>query len=78
MATETCIFRFKPRTSLASGTSVGNSLPRLTIRRVSTSAKKGRAFTVNLTYTFGYGKKVDRSIDISGPSDAKTSVLHGE
>lgn len=40
--------------------------------------EKGRAFTVNLTYTFGYGKKVDRSIDISGPSDAKTSVLHGE
>ncbi|MDE6485251.1 MAG: hypothetical protein K2L14_07645 [Duncaniella sp.] len=34
----------------------------------------GRRFSINITYTFDYGRKVDRSIDISGPSSAKTSV----
>ncbi len=35
----------------------------------------GRKFSVSLTYTFGYGKKVDRSIDISGPQSVDSSVL---
>ncbi len=35
----------------------------------------GRKFGVRLTYTFGYGKKVDRSIDISGPQSVDSSVL---
>lgn len=35
----------------------------------------GRSFVVHLTYTIDYGKKVDRSIDISGPESAKTSVI---
>lgn len=34
----------------------------------------GRAISVNLTYSFGYGKKVDNSIDIIGPESTKTSV----
>lgn len=34
----------------------------------------GRTFSVNLTYTFGFGKKVDNRIDITGPQDVKTSV----
>ena len=34
----------------------------------------GRKLTLNVTYTFGYGKKIDRSIDISGPEETKTSV----
>lgn len=37
--------------------------------------RMGRSFVVNLTYTIDYGKKVDRSIDISGPESAKTSVI---
>lgn len=35
----------------------------------------GRNFSINLTYTFGYGKKVDNRIDIQAPESAKTSVL---
>ncbi len=35
----------------------------------------GRKFGVSLTYTFGYGKKVDQSIDISGPQSVDSSVL---
>lgn len=35
----------------------------------------GRTVSLNLTYTFGYGKKVDKNIDISGPESMKTSVL---
>lgn len=35
----------------------------------------GRTFSVNLTYTFGYGKKVNNRIEISGPESAKTSIL---
>jgi len=34
----------------------------------------GRAISINLTYTFGYGKKVDNRIDITGPESVKTSV----
>lgn len=36
----------------------------------------GRAFSVSITYTFGYGKKVDSNIDVNGPDSVKTSVLH--
>lgn len=36
----------------------------------------GRKLTLNVTYTFGYGKKIDRSIDISGPEETKTSVAN--
>lgn len=36
--------------------------------------RNGRRFFVNLTYTIGYGKKVDRRIDINGPSTTETSV----
>ncbi len=39
-----------------------------------TAFNPGRRFSINVTYTFDYGRKVDRSIDISGPSSAKTSV----
>lgn len=35
----------------------------------------GRTFSINLTYTFGYGKKVDNRIDINGPESVKTSIL---
>ncbi|MDE7180947.1 MAG: outer membrane beta-barrel family protein [Muribaculaceae bacterium] len=35
----------------------------------------GRTFSVNLTYTFGYGKKVDNRIDINGPESVTTSIL---
>ena len=38
----------------------------------------GRMFTVNLTYTFGYGKKVDKSINISGPSETSSSIRKTE
>ncbi len=34
-----------------------------------------RSLSLRLTYTFGYGKKINRSIDVQGPSEAKTGVL---
>lgn len=34
----------------------------------------GRSVGVSVTYTFGYGKKVDSSIDISGPDATESSV----
>lgn len=36
---------------------------------------KGRYAMLTLTYTFGYGKKVDRNINISGPSAVQSGVL---
>lgn len=35
----------------------------------------GRSLVLNLTYTFGYGKKVDRSINLQGSSQIKTSIV---
>lgn len=35
----------------------------------------GRKFYMGLSYTIGYGKKVDQSIDISGPESISSSVL---
>ncbi len=35
----------------------------------------GRRVSLNFTYTFAYGKKVDKDIDINGPESVKTSVL---
>lgn len=35
----------------------------------------GRNLRLTLTYTFGYGKKVDRNINISGPSAVQSGVL---
>lgn len=35
----------------------------------------GRSLVLNLTYTFGYGKIVDRSIDFQGSSQIKTSIV---
>lgn len=40
-----------------------------------TGFRTGRTFFVNLTYTFDYGKKTDRRIDISGPESTRTSIL---
>lgn len=39
------------------------------------SFETGRFFSINVTYTFGYGKKVDKGIDISGPESVESSVL---
>lgn len=36
----------------------------------------GRTLKINLTWTFGYGKNVDRSIDISAPGQTKTSIVN--
>lgn len=38
-------------------------------------SETGRSISINLTYTFGYGKKVDPYIDIKGPDSTKTSIL---
>ncbi len=35
----------------------------------------GRRVSINLTYTFGYGKKINREIEIDGPSSIETSVV---
>ena len=37
--------------------------------------RRGRTFKLGITYTFGYGKKVDRNIDINSLENAKSSVL---
>ena len=39
------------------------------------SFETGRVFSINVTYTFGYGKKVDKGIDISGPESVESSVM---
>lgn len=35
----------------------------------------GRSIKVSVTYTIGYGKKIDRNIDISGPSEVKSAII---
>ena len=35
----------------------------------------GRKFEINLTYTFGYGKKVDSNIQIASPISVDSSIL---
>lgn len=40
----------------------------------STRFDTGRTFIVNLTYTFGYGKKLNRNINIDGPSSTSSSI----
>lgn len=39
-----------------------------------TNLQTGRQFVVSLTYTFGFGRRVDRNIDISGPQEVESSV----
>ncbi|MDE6028284.1 MAG: hypothetical protein K2G23_09450, partial [Muribaculaceae bacterium] len=40
-----------------------------------TNWSTGRKFEINLTYTFGYGKKVDSNIDIAAPISVDSSIL---
>lgn len=42
---------------------------------VNSVLSKGRRLRIILTYTFGYGKKVDHSINISGGQKQKSSVV---
>lgn len=42
------------------------------------SFSTGRRVDLSVSYTFGYGKKVDRNIDIYGPADAKKGSLGTE
>lgn len=42
------------------------------------SYNRGRSFNISVNYTFGYGKKVDRNIEISGPSEGKSGALGSE
>lgn len=35
----------------------------------------GREISISLTYTFGYGKKIDRDIDIDSPAATESSIL---
>lgn len=42
---------------------------------VSRNWQKGRSVTLSVTYTFDYGKKTDRGIDINLGSGAATSIL---
>lgn len=37
--------------------------------------KWGRSISISLTYTFGYGKRVDHSIDVNASSGSKTSIV---
>lgn len=39
------------------------------------SYSTGRNVNIRFSYTFGYGKKVDRNIDISAPSEIKSGAL---
>lgn len=41
-------------------------------------SKTGRQLRISVSYTFGYGKKVDKDIDISAPSEAKSAILGAE
>lgn len=41
----------------------------------SNRMESGRMLSLDIAYTFGYGKKVDSSINISGPRTSKTSVM---
>lgn len=43
---------------------------------VSHTRSKGRATCISLTYTFGYGKRLNRAIDIDTPSDTKSSIMN--
>ena len=36
----------------------------------------GRRLSINLTYTFGFGRRTDQSIDISGPETVSSSVFN--
>lgn len=38
------------------------------------SLETGRSMAVKVTYTFGYGKKTDRTIDISGPDSTSSTI----
>lgn len=38
------------------------------------SLETGRSLAVKVTYTFGYGKKTDRTIDISGPDSTSSTI----
>ena len=38
--------------------------------------KTGRKLCVNFTYTFGFGKKIDRSINFDDPINIKTSIVN--
>lgn len=39
------------------------------------SFNTGRSVSLRLTYTFGYGKKVDRNISISGPARTESGIV---
>ncbi len=40
--------------------------------------QRGRSFSFNLTYTFGYGKKVNRNIDIQEPTQISSGAAGGK
>lgn len=42
------------------------------------SLETGRSLSVKLSYTLGYGKKLDKNIDISGPDNTSTTVYKAE
>lgn len=42
------------------------------------SSETGRSLAVKLSYTFGFGKRIDRSIDVSGPDNTSTTVYKTE
>lgn len=41
---------------------------------VLNTLETGRSVSVKLTYTIGYGKKIDRDIDVSGPDNTSSTV----